>query len=323
MAIVDWAELDSLSTVRDWVRVGASRMTASKCFFGHGIDNCVDESISLVAATLHIAASQIETFWDARLLPAEKQLLAQRLQQRCEQRIPTAYLTGMGQYAGHEFICDARALIPRSLLMNAFDTLLENTEQGDWPSLPELPSSPKVLDLCCGGGSIAISLFYRLSELGHSPQIVGSDLSSDALALAKENLVKHSLKSEIKLREGDLFSGLAKPTPKATPKAKFDLIMCNPPYVNALSMKQLPKEYLHEPNGALASGKDGMDFIGRLLLELDGHLKPKGSLLLEIGNESNHFEALIEELAFKHKQQFEFSYVEVPAGQSMVVLIQR
>jgi ribosomal protein L3 glutamine methyltransferase len=297
MTTVDWEELDSLVTVRDWVRIAASRMTDYQCFFGHGIDNCVDEAIALVAGSLSLSSSQIDTFWDARLLPKEKSLLAQQLRQRCEQRIPTAYLTGIGQFAGHDFICDSRALIPRSLLVNAFDALIENAEQGDFPSLSALAESPKILDLCCGGAS--------------------SDLSREALALAKENLVKHNLSAEIKLREGDLFAGL----PKLTARTKFDLIVCNPPYVNALSMKRLPKEYLHEPNGALAAGEDGMDFIRRLLLELDGYLKPKGSLLLEIGNESEHFEALIEELARKHKQHFEFSYVEVPAGESMVVLI--
>jgi ribosomal protein L3 glutamine methyltransferase len=317
MTTVDWEELDSLVTVRDWVRIAASRMTDYQCFFGHGIDNCVDEAIALVAGSLSLSSTQIDTFWDARLLPKEKSLLAQQLRQRCEQRIPTAYLTRIGQFAGHDFICDSRALIPRSLLVNAFDALIENAEQGDFPSLSALAESPRILDLCCGGASIAISLFYRLYDLGHSPQIMASDLSHEALALAKENLVKHNLSAEIKLREGDLFAGL----PKLTARTKFDLIVCNPPYVNALSMKRLPKEYLHEPNGALAAGEDGMDFIRRLLLELDGYLKPKGSLLLEIGNESEHFEALIEELARKHKQHFEFSYVEVPAGESMVVLI--
>jgi ribosomal protein L3 glutamine methyltransferase len=317
MTTVDWAELDSLVTVRDWVRVAASRMTDYQCFFGHGIDNCVDEAIALVSGSLSLSARQIDTFWEARLLQNEKSLLALRLQQRCEQRLPTAYLTGTTQFAGHDFICDARALIPRSLLINAFDTLIENAEQGDFPSLAVLPESPKILDLCCGGASIAISLFYRLYDLGRRPLISASDLSEEALALAKENLVKHNLKSEIKLRAGDLFAGL----PKLTARTKFDLIACNPPYVNALSMKRLPKEYLHEPNGALAAGEDGMDFIRRLLLELDGYLKPKGTLLLEIGNECEHFEALIEQLARQHKQQFEFSYVEVPAGDSMVVLI--
>jgi ribosomal protein L3 glutamine methyltransferase len=305
------------ATIRDYVRVAVSQMTSSRCYFGHGIDNAVDEAIELVTASLSIPAVDIELFWDAKLRSSEAELLERRIQQRTEEKIPTAYLTGRTKYAGYEFVADSRALIPRSLLLNAFDILLENADEQAWPSLSTLPPSPKILDLCCGGASIAISVAHRLQALGLEPNICASDLSLAALAQAKENIALHSLKESIKLVQGDLFSGLKKP---ASATSKLDLILCNPPYVNALSMKELPAEYLHEPQGALASGEDGMEFIERLLIELRHYLKPKGQLLLEIGHEAPNFESLIENLAAK-KIQFEFAYCDVPAGENMVVLI--
>jgi ribosomal protein L3 glutamine methyltransferase len=305
------------ATIRDYVRLAVSEMVNSQCFYGHGVDNALDEAIEIVTTSLSIPSTDIELFWDAKLRSAEADLLNSRIKQRIEEKIPTAYLTGKAKYAGYEFVADSRALIPRSLLINAFDVLLENADEQAWPSLSALTPSPKILDLCCGGASIAISVAHRLHNLGLEPNIVASDLSLAALAQAKENIALHSLKENIKLVQGDLFSGLKKPVSNTS---KFDLIFCNPPYVNAMSMKRLPSEYLHEPQDALASGIDGMEFIERLLTEVRQYLKPKGQLLLEIGHEAPNFENLIQNLSVK-KIQFEFAYCDVPAGENMVVLI--
>jgi ribosomal protein L3 glutamine methyltransferase len=307
--------ITSLSTVCDLVRFAMTQMTKHKCFFGHGFANAEEEASFLISSALYLPLASAEKFWQAKLLNAEIQHVANLIEQRCEKKIPSAYLTGETWYAGFRFKSDARALVPRSLLLNALELLQSNAEEDLLPAMPELPEAPKILDLCTGGGSIAIAMAYRLFDEGRLPKIIGSDLSTQALALAKENIALHELGKHIKLVQGDLFSGL-----KASDK--FDFILCNPPYVNASSMKKLPAEYSHEPQDALEAGADGMDFIERLLRELPSRLKARGSLLLEIGNEAPYFEALISRLSIEAELQFEFSYCEVPAGDEMVVLIQ-
>jgi ribosomal protein L3 glutamine methyltransferase len=314
MTLLD-SNVTSLSTLCDLVRFAMTQMIKHKCFFGHGFSDAEEEATFLVSSALHLPLASADKFWQAKLVPVEIEHVASLIQKRCEQKIPSAYLTGETWYAGFRFKSDARALVPRSLLLNAVELLQSNAEEALLPAMPELPESPKILDLCTGGGSIAIALAYRLFDEGRLPKIIGSDLSAKALALAKENIAMHELGKHIKLVQGDLFSGL-----KASDK--FDFILCNPPYVNASSMKKLPAEYSHEPQDALEAGNDGMDFIERLLRELPSRLKAGGSLLLEIGNEAPYFEALISRLSIDAGLQFEFSYCEVPAGDEMVVLIQ-
>jgi ribosomal protein L3 glutamine methyltransferase len=304
----------SLATVRDVVRYAVTEMNRTDCFFGHGVETAFDEAVFLVLTTLHLPVNNIEPFWDARLLDSEKTALLDRIEQRCSKKLPLAYVLGETWYAGLRFKSDARALVPRSLLLNALDILLENAANGDWPAFDSLPVTPSILDLCTGGGSIAIAAAQRLTDGGFVPKIKASDLSQSALELAKENVQLHGLTKSISLVKGDLFAGLRQ-------NEKFDLILCNPPYVNALSMKVLPKEYLHEPEGALGSGVNGMTFISRLLAELPNRLKKAGALLLEIGHEAQHFELLINTLAKEKQLRYEFSYVDVPAGDQMVVLI--
>jgi ribosomal protein L3 glutamine methyltransferase len=314
MKLLD-ASTGSLCTVCDLVRFAVTQMAKSNCFFGHGFSNAEEEATFLVTSALHLPLASAERFWQAKLLPAEIEHVASLIQKRCEEKVPSAYLTGETWYAGFRFKSDERALVPRSLLINALELLQSNAEDDLFPAMPDLPESPKILDLCTGGGSIAIAMAYRLFDEGRLPKIVGSDLSTKALALAKENIAMHELGKHIKLVQGDLFAGLK-------PSDKFDFILCNPPYVNASSMKKLPAEYLHEPQDALEAGNDGMDFIERLLRELPNRLKTGGALLLEIGNEAPYFEKLISHLNADAGLQFEFSYCEVPAGDEMVVLIQ-
>jgi ribosomal protein L3 glutamine methyltransferase len=307
--------MTGFNTVCDLVRFAVTQMVSHQCFFGHGFTNAEEEATFLVTSALKLPLASAERFWQAKLLAAEIDHITSLIQKRCEEKIPSAYLTGETWYAGFRFKSDERALVPRSLLMNALELLQINTNEDLLPAMPLLPESPKILDLCTGGGSIAIALAYQLFDEGKLPKITGSDLSEKALALAKENIALHELGKHIKLKKGDLFSGLK-------PGDKFDLILCNPPYVNAHSMKKLPAEYSHEPQDALEAGTDGMDFIERLLRELPNHLRKGGALLLEIGNEAPYFEALISKLSIDAGMQFEFSYCEVPAGEEMVVLIQ-
>ncbi len=314
MKLLD-ASTGSLCTVCDLVRFAVTQMAKHKCFFGHGFSNADEEATFLVTSALHLPLASADRFWQAKLLPTEIEHVASLIQKRCEEKVPSAYLTGETWYAGFRFKSDERALVPRSLLINALELLQSNMEEDLFPAMPELPELPKILDLCTGGGSIAIAVAYRLFDEGRLPKIIGSDLSIKALELAKENVAMHELGKHIKLVQGDLFAGLK-------PSDKFDFILCNPPYVNTSSMKKLPAEYSHEPQDALEAGNDGMDFIERLLRELPNRLKTGGALLLEIGNEGPYFEALVSRLSSDASLQFEFSYCEVPAGDEMVVLIQ-
>ncbi len=306
--------LDHLVTIGDWVRFGASQCERHDCFYGHGNTHALDEARQLIASSLRLHPVDLLQLSAASVLPSERLQLWNNLHKRCIAKLPNAYITGEAWYAGHRFSSDARALIPRSLLINALETLLPEEAVDDlWPSLQELNPQAAILDLCTGGGSLAIAMAYFFDARGFAPTITGSDLSENALSLAKENLKRHQLQSQIKLKQGDLFGGLGK-------KQKFDLIVCNPPYVNAASMKQLPAEYKHEPEMALASGTDGMDFIERLLVELPSRLLENGHLLLEIGNEIANFEALMTRLS-RQNLALDYSTIEVPAGTEMVVLV--
>jgi ribosomal protein L3 glutamine methyltransferase len=307
--------MTGLTTICDLVRFAVTQMVSHKCFFGHGFTNAEEEATFLVTSALKLPLASAERFWQAKLLATEIDHVTRLIQKRSEEKIPSAYLTGETWYAGFRFKSDERALVPRSLLVNALELLQSNADEDLLPAMPALPESPKILDLCTGGGSIAIVIAYQLFDQGKLPKIIGSDLSVKALALAKENIAMHELGKHIKLVQGDLFSGLK-------PGDKFDFILCNPPYVNANSMRKLPAEYSHEPQDALEAGIDGMDFIERLLRALPNRLKTGGALLLEIGNEAPYFEALISKLSVDAGLQFEFSYCEVPAGDEMVVLIQ-
>lgn len=305
-----------LQTVRDFVRFSMSEMARANCHFGHGMLNAFDESVFLVLASLELPPDHIDPFWDAQLVDREITHLLSLIDQRCRLKIPSAYLLGQTWLGGLKFKSDARALVPRSLLVEALDQLIGNTETEQWPNVALVfeTAKPKILDLCTGGASIAIVASHRLNAAGVKGHFLASDISKDALTLARENIKDHGMTTQIKLLESDLFNSF-----KASDK--FDLILCNPPYVNAESIRALPAEFKHEPIGALASGLDGMEFTARLLKELSQRLRANGSLLLEIGNEANYFEALVAHLAKTDNVAFDFQYIEVTAGKNMVVLI--
>lgn len=290
-----------LRTVRDLVRYASSRFAAAELSFGHGSADAYDEAVYLVLWSLHLGPERLEPFLDARLTEAEIGAAVELIERRCVERIPASYLTGEAWLRGLRFRADARALVPRSLIAEALDEGLEpwlasgDELPGDWPA--------RVLDLCTGGGSLAILAALHFPDAA----LVGADLSSDALALAAENLALHGLTQRIALAQGDLYEPLA--------EQRFDLILCNPPYVNAVAMAALPPEYRAEPPAALAGGPDGMDLVRRILAGALRHLDDSGVLLLEIGQEAGHFEAAFPAL--------EFSYVEVSAGSHMLVLVTR
>jgi ribosomal protein L3 glutamine methyltransferase len=284
-----------LLTVRDWVRHACTRLQASGAAFGQGTDNAFDEAMWLVLWALRLPLEHPEPFLDARLARSERECLAALIERRCDERLPTAYLTGEAWLRGLRFVADRRALVPRSLIVEALQDVLD-----DWLG-DEPPGS--VLDLCCGGGSIAIHAALHFPDA----HVDAADLSSDALELARENLALHGLGGRIRLLQGDLFAAVG--------RRRYDLILCNPPYVNAQSMHALPPEFLAEPRAALAGGDDGMDLVRRIVADAPAHLAPGGRLLLEIGHEAPHFEAAFPGL--------ECAWLPVAAGDDQLVLVTR
>jgi ribosomal protein L3 glutamine methyltransferase len=287
----------TMQSVRDLIRYAVSRLQSAQASFGHGTDNAWDEAVWLVLWSLHLPLDRLEPMLDARVAPSEVAATIALIEQRCTERLPLAYLTGEAWLRGERFLCDARALVPRSPIADLLDSdALE-------PWLPDAGDTGAVLDLCTGGASLAILAAHRFGRA----HVVGSDLSADALALAAENIALHRLADRVGLRQGSLWSPLE--------GERFDLVLCNPPYVNAASMAELPAEFRHEPVGALAGGSDGMDLIRQIVAGAKAHLNPGGLMLLEVGHEASHFEA-----AFA---QLEFIWLPTASGDTSVALIER
>jgi ribosomal protein L3 glutamine methyltransferase len=284
----------TLQTLRDLLRYAVTRFEAAGLSYGHGTGDSYDEAVWLLLWSLRLPPQRLEPFLDARLLRPEIDFAVQLVERRCAERLPAAYLTGEAWLHGLRFLSDPRALVPRSLIADALAQGLD-----DWMS--EEPA--QVLDLCTGGGSIAVLAALRYPQA----QVTASDISTDALALAHANVELFQLGERIKLVAGDLFGGLA--------GRRYDLILCNPPYVNQASIDALPPEFRAEPPGALAGGVDGMDLVRRIIEQAPLHLNDGGGLLLEIGHEAAFFEAAFSRL--------EFAYLPVPAGDNQLVWVTR
>jgi ribosomal protein L3 glutamine methyltransferase len=289
-------------TVLELIEASARGLADAHVAFGHGTDNAFDEAawLTLWQLGLPLDTSLDDTTGVAgqTVLPEEAAKVAALIQQRITSRKPAAYLTGEAWLQGVAFYVDERAIVPRSFIAE----LLINGAIDPW--LTE--STRSVLDLCTGNGSLAVLVALTYPDV----VVTGSDLSGDALAVARINVDKHELKDRITLVESD---GLRAPALQA--RSPFDLILCNPPYVNAQSMAALPVEYLAEPTLALAGGTDGMDFVRTLFAQAPSVMAPGSVLVLEIGNERPHFET-----AFPH---LEAIWLETSAGEDQVLLVTR
>jgi len=249
----------------------AARLAESGVSFGHGTTNPFDEAVWLVLWSLRLPLDDLDSVADRELSPPQTEAAQALVTRRIQQRLPAAYLTREAWLQGVPFYVDERCIVPRSLIA-------ENLADGDLDDL--LGREPaSVLDLCTGNGSLAVLCAMAWSQA----QVDGADLSADALAVAEINRQRHGLQARIELRLGD---GL-----NAVSGRHYDLIVCNPPYVNAASMAALPAEFRAEPAMALDGGADGMDFIDSLLCRAGSHLTKDGWLVLEIGHERPHFEA--------------------------------
>ena len=254
-----------LQTLRDFVRWSASRFQEAGLVFGHGTDNALDEAAALVLHTLHLPMDLPNVFWDTRLSAHEREQLMGRIRRRVRERLPLPYLLNEAWFAGLSFFVDSRVLIPRS-------PLAETIQQGFAPWL-EADEVGAVLDLCTGSACIAIACAYAF-ENAHVDAV---DLSPAALEVARVNVERHHLQERLSLIESDLF--------EAVPAdARYDLIVSNPPYVDAFDMSALAPEFLHEPQMALAAGTDGLDIVRRILAEAPDRLTADGVLVVEVGN---------------------------------------
>lgn len=289
-------------TLGELIADGAQRLRDVGVVFGHGTTNAWDEAVWLTLWSLKLPLDSPvqgpDSMENRPISQEEAAQVATIFEARIQTRKPAAYLTHEAWLQGVPFYVDERVIVPRSLIAE----LMVEGSIDYWLS----ETTHRVLDLCTGNASLAVIAALTYPDT----TVTGADLSTDALAVARINVDRHALQQRITLVESD---GLRAPALQT--HAPFDLILCNPPYVNAHSMAALPPEYQSEPVLALAGGADGMDFVRNLLMEAPAVMAPDGVLVLEIGNERAHFEAAFPKL--------EVVWLETSAGEDQVLLITR
>jgi len=265
-------------TLDDMVAQVESKLANAGLFFGHGTDNALDEAVWLVLAAGGFDVGDSEPPWESTLREQQIQDIQKLLERRLTTRQPLAYLINRAWFAGHEFFIDQRAIVPRSHI-------------GEWiPDRfePWLPTDDvtSILDLCTGSGCIAVALALAFPEA----RVDATDLSGAALEVAAINAKRHEVTDRVRLLQGDLFS--------AVQDQRYDLIVCNPPYVSNELMRGLPEEYRFEPELAFTGGIKGLDFIERLLREVSNYLTPQGLLIVEAGSAQSAVEDAYPNLPF-------------------------
>jgi len=283
-----------MSTVIELIEAGAQQLTDAGVAFGHGTANAFDEAAWLVLWRLQLPIDDIDAVADLPVAPADAAQVAALLATRIASRKPAAYLTKEAWLQGVPFYIDERSIVPRSYIAE----LLVEGNIDYW--LGE--HTQKVLDLCTGNGSLAVLAAMAYPDV----TVTAADISTTTLEVAAINVTRHDLDARIRLVESDGLAALPGP---------WDLILCNPPYVNSGSMAALPAEYQAEPELALAGGADGMDFIRTLLKTASATMSERAVLVLEIGNERDHFEAAFPRL--------EAIWLETSAGDDQVLLLTR
>lgn len=257
------SHIDDLQSVRDFLRYASSRFAASPLYFGHGTDNVWDEAVHLVMRSLNLPLENNTLFLDARLVREERQLIHERIDRRINERVPLAYLLGEAWFMGMPFHVDERVLVPRS-------PIGELLEKGLQPWLGD-KAVGRVLDLCTGSGCIGIGAASVFDEA----EVDLSDISTDALEVAASNIELHGVCDRVRTVQSDVFANI---------DGQYDVILSNPPYVDAEDLAAMPDEYRHEPELGLAAGSDGLEIAHRIIAEAANHLTPGGLLVVEVGN---------------------------------------
>ena len=294
--MIGFDDTESLITLRDWLRFAVSRFNESKLFFGHGSDNAYDEAAYLILHTLHLPLDRLDPFLDASLTHDEADEVKTVIERRVRERLPAAYLTHEAWLAEHRFYVDERVIVPRSFIAELLPEQLS-----PWVENPD--EVTRALDLCTGSGCLGI-----LAALAFpNASIDAVDLSRDALDVAARNVVDYGLQNRVELIESDLFAAVQGRT--------YDLILSNPPYVNAESVTTLPPEYQAEPALALGSGVDGLDATRQILAQAASHLNPNGLLVVEIGHNRDVLEAAYPALPF--------TWLDTESGDQFVFMLRR
>ena len=281
-------------TLRDLLRHAVTRFMTEGLFFGHGSSSAYDEAAYLILHTLKLPLDKLDPFLDARLLPEEIAAVLAVIDRRTSERLPAAYLTNEAWLTDYRFYVDERVIVPRSYIAELIPEHFQ-------PWIGDAWNVDHVLELCTGSGCLAI----MLADAFPNAQVDAVDLSTDALAVAKRNVEDYQLEKRVHLIQSDLYDKV--------PAKKYDLIVSNPPYVNSTAMASLPAEYRHEPNMALAGGKDGMDLVRRIVKEAKQRLTAKGLLIVEIGNEFAHAETAFHDLGL--------TWLSTSAGDASVFLL--
>ena len=274
-----------LLTLLDFVRYAVSRFTEAKLVFAHGTTDPVAEAAFLVCETLHLHPDQFETFATARVTAVEAKAILDLIERRVATRKPAAYLVNKIYMRGLPFYVDERTIVPRSFIGELLDSHFSGQGDDDDSSLIDDPLAiESVLDLCTGSGCLAI----LAARTFRNAEIDAADISKDALDVAARNVAEYGLQDRVTLHWGDLFKPLG--------DKRYDLIISNPPYVDAEGMAELPRECRAEPTLAFDGGGDGLDLIRRILQEAGQHLTPQGGLLCEIGRGREMLEAAFPQL---------------------------
>jgi ribosomal protein L3 glutamine methyltransferase len=285
---------EALFTIRDWLRYSVSRLEQSGVFFGHGTDNAYDESVWLVMSALHLPLDTLDNFLDARITRDEAKHLAHLIERRVTERVPTAYLLREAWLKGFKFYVDERVIVPRSFIAELLEDGL-----APWIEYPEMVES--AADICTGSGCLGVLLAHAFPNA--TVDVV--DISPDAIAVANINIKNYGLEDQITAVQSDMFSGLK--------GKKYDLIISNPPYVDAPAMSALPQEYRNEPQIALGSGDAGLDHTHILLNEAKKYLNDDGILVVEIGHNRD---ALLDAYP-----ELPFTWLDVESGNEFVFLL--
>lgn len=273
-----WSPPEGLTTIRDYIRWGASRFTSAGLTFGHGTDNALDEAAALVMQALHMPPSFPGEYLGSVISPEERLAVVGLINRRIQERRPNAYLTKQAMFAGHSFFVDERVLVPRSpiaeLIEQRFDPWLESS------------NVTHILDLCTGSACIAIACALMFPDA----QVDGTDISKDALDVAAVNVKQHDVKDRVHLIESDLFSGL--------PDHKYELIVSNPPYVRRAEWESLAEEYHAEPKLGFYGGETGLDCVHRILSEAGRWLAENGILIVEVGSSAETLQKFYPDIPF-------------------------
>lgn len=286
--------MSELYTLQDMIRWTVSRFNGANLFYGHGTDNAWDEAIQLILPTLYLPIDFPPYAFNSRLTHSEKLRIIERVVSRINDRKPVAYLTNKAWFCGLEFFVDERVLVPRSPIAELIQAQFQ-------PWLIEEPE--RILDLCTGSGCIAIACAHAFPDA----EVDAVDISTDALHVAEQNIQNYGMEQQVFPIRSDLFKNLA--------KEKYQLIVTNPPYVDAEDMSNLPEEFRREPVLGLAAGTDGLKLVRRILANAPDYLSEKGILICEVGNSMTHMQI--------HYQHLPLTWLEFEHGGHGVFMLTR